>query len=92
MIGLWAKYAIAARPAANPNDAQARELEQAARVPDETGALAAMLLSAVSAPPGARERRLDDATAWLRHHHPAAAQIWQGSQIRDGRLIHEPPR
>jgi hypothetical protein len=28
------------------------------------------------APDDERERRLDEATLWLRHHHPQAIKIW----------------
>ena len=37
-----------------------------------------MLLAALAAPAGERENRLDEATIWLRRHHPQAAKIWQG--------------
>jgi hypothetical protein len=89
MIGLWATYALAVLPDSGPNAAAA--LEEAARSPDERGKLAAILLAARSAPPGEQERRLDEATSWLRHHHPQAAEIWQRWEIRDGRVLHESP-
>ena len=32
-----------------------------------------------------REQRLDEATDWLRRHHPEAAEIWRGREVRDRR-------
>jgi hypothetical protein len=75
MIRLWAKYSLAVMPGSK-TDAAAK-LEEAARANDENGKLAAMLLAARNAPPDERERLLDEATSWLRHHHPQAAKIWQ---------------
>lgn len=85
MIRLWAAYSLAVMPGAKP--AAAATLEEAARIQDANGELAAMLLAAKAAPAAERERLLDDASLWLRHHHPQAAKIWQGWEIRDGRLI-----
>jgi hypothetical protein len=75
MIRLWAEYALAVLPGLK-TDAAAK-LEEAARATDENGKLASMLLAAMSAPTEERELRLDEATKWLKHHHPQAAQIWQ---------------
>jgi hypothetical protein len=85
MIGLWADYALAIAPGSNP--AAAAKLENAARVHDASGELAAMLLAAKAAPPDNREHLLDLATLWLRHHHPQSARIWQGWEIRNGRVM-----
>ena len=85
MIGLWAKFALAMLPGSDGR--AAAELQEAARLPGESGELAPMLLAATSLPPPERERRLDEASAWLRHHHPQAAKVWQGWEIRDGRLV-----
>jgi len=87
MIGLWATCALALPPGAETR--RRTELEQAARLPDQQGELASMLLAVLAAPPGDRERRLDEATIWLRHHHGQAAQIWRGWEMRDGRLVSE---
>jgi hypothetical protein len=75
MIRLWADYSLAVMPGLKTDGAA--KLEEAARAKDENGELAAMLLAARNAPPDERERRLDEATLWLRHHHPQAAKIWQ---------------
>jgi hypothetical protein len=75
MIRLWAEYSLAVMPGVK-SDAAAK-LEEAARADDENGKLAAMLLAAKSASPEERERRLDEATLWLRHHHPQVLKFWQ---------------
>jgi hypothetical protein len=75
MIRLWAEYSLAVLPGVK-SDAPAK-LEAAARDPDDNGKLAAMLLAAKNAPVEERERRLDEATLWLRHHHPQALTIWR---------------
>lgn len=85
MIRLWAAYSLAVMPGSKSH--AAAKLEEAARAPDDNGKLAAMLLAAQEAPPEEREHRLDDATIWLRHHHPQAAKMWQGWEIGGGRVI-----
>jgi hypothetical protein len=92
MIAAWAKYALAVLPGSDSSADAALELEQSARQPGEAGALAAMLLAARTAPADERERHLDEATAWLRSHHREAAKIWQGWEIRAGRLVRALPR
>jgi hypothetical protein len=87
MIRLCAACALAM--AADATAPQPNQLEVAARAPDEHGEFAGMLLKVLAAPPGERERRLDEATIWLRHHHGQSAKIWRGWEIRDGRLIHD---
>jgi hypothetical protein len=89
MIDLWATYALAVLPRSGPDPARTAELEKAAKAPDATGELAGLLLAALRAPEGEREGRLDEATTWLRRHHPQAAKIWQGWTIRDHRLVRE---
>jgi hypothetical protein len=79
MIRIWANFSLAVVPGLK-TDAPAK-LAEAARAPDDNGKLAAMLLAAKDAPPGQRENRLDEATAWLRHHHPEAVKIW-GAESR----------
>jgi hypothetical protein len=85
MIGLWATYALAARPRPGPDPERAAELETAAGAAGPEGELATMLLDALRAPPADRERHLDEATSWLRSHHPQAAQIWQGWRVEEPR-------
>ena len=83
MIGLWADYALAAG-AGLRSQRQSRRLEQPRRA-RPAAELAAMLVAALDALADAeRERRLDEATVWLRHHHPQAAKIWQGWRVRRG--------
>jgi hypothetical protein len=84
MIGLWANCALTLLPESDPKATGA--LEQAAAAPDTTAELAALLRTASAAQPAEREARLNDATAWLRLHHPQAARIWQGWKIADGQI------
>jgi hypothetical protein len=87
MIRACSYAAFAASPGADPK--MTAELDKAAQAPDQSGQLAAQLAAAVRAPEATRERRLDEATVWMRRHHPQAAQIWQGWQESDGRLTRE---
>ncbi len=87
MIGLWAACALALTPGAERWPIT--RLEQAARIADDPGELASMLLAVIAAAPGERERRLDEATIWLRRHHGQASKLWQGWEIREGRLIRD---
>jgi hypothetical protein len=74
MIRIWANYALAVLPGVK-SEAGAR-LVEAARAPDDSRKLAAMLLAARDGPASEREHRLDEATIWMREHHPQAAKIW----------------
>ncbi len=59
------------------------------RVAEEDGPnqkLARLLLKAVDAPESRRRDLLDQATLWLRHHHPDAARIWRGWHVQDDQL------
>jgi hypothetical protein len=76
MLTLWAFYALAARPV-DPSNRRAA-LEKAALAKDAHGELAGQLLRALNADEPERTRLLDGATIWLRHHHPASAEIWKG--------------
>jgi hypothetical protein len=78
MVGLWAAYALARLPRPDPDPAMVAELEKAAGAPGPEGALATRLLDALRAPQEERERRLDEATVWLRSHHSQAVPIWRG--------------
>jgi hypothetical protein len=75
MIRTWANYSLAVMPGLKTN--AAGKLEEAARISDANGQLASMLRAAMNAPPDERERRLDEATLWLRHHHPQVAKFWR---------------
>ncbi len=87
MIGLWATFALAVLPRSGPDPVMTAELEKAAHNADINGELAALLLAALRLPEGERENRLDEVTTWLRRHHPQAAKIWQGWEVRDHRLV-----
>jgi hypothetical protein len=86
MIRAWALAAFAASPNAEPTSSV--ELDQGAHAPGEAGQLAARLAAALKAPEAVRDERLDEATEWLRRHHPQAAKIWEGWEISQGKLVH----
>ncbi len=88
MIGLWANLRLALL-ARDSDSARAAALEQSAKRPGPTGELAARLLTAVRAPAPEREHKLDEATIWLRTHHPEAAKIWDGWKIADNQIVRE---
>jgi hypothetical protein len=85
MIGLWASYALATRPVDHSN--RRAVLEKTALTKDANGELAAQLLSALNAEEPQRSSLLDRATIWLRHHHPAAAEIWKGWEAGEPGLV-----
>jgi hypothetical protein len=89
MIDLWATYSLAVLPRSGPDSALSAELEKAARAQGPTGELAGRLLDALRATSEERERehRLDEATEWLRRHHPQAAEIWRGWEVRDRMVV-----
>ncbi len=89
MIRLWADYAMAVGP--DSSALAASRLKEAAKGADDRARLAAVLAAALDGSPAEREERLDEATTWLRHHHPQAAKIWDGRDIRDGRLVRVSP-
>ncbi len=74
MIRIWANYSLAVMPGLK-TDAGAK-LEEARRTQDDNGKLAEMLSDATTGPLEERDRRLDEATMWMREHHPQAAKIW----------------
>jgi hypothetical protein len=91
-IGLWADFTLASAP---PGDrAAAAELATAAESDRPDRALAAKLVEALHSEGDARVRRLDEATLWLRTHHPEAMRVWAGWNLEGGRLVrvrpHEP--
>jgi hypothetical protein len=87
MIGLWATYSSAVLPRTGPDPALTADLEKAATAQGPTGELARRLLEALRATGEERERRLDEATEWLRRHHPEAAEIWRGREVRDQNVV-----
>ena len=87
-IALWATYT---RAAMEPGDAPALQaLEQAASRGDRFAPLAALLESAARNQGDGRVQKLDEATAWLRTHHPEASEIWKGWTVKDGKLVETP--
>jgi hypothetical protein len=87
-IDLWVDFALAA---SRPADGEARaELARAAAsdIPDR--ALAQKLLDALWSEGTERTRRLDEATRWLRTHHPEALKVWAGWRLDGERVVPVP--
>jgi hypothetical protein len=82
---LWADFTLAASTPADP--AAAAALDAAARGDGADQPLARQLGEALHAEGAERTRRLDEATRWLRTHHPEAARIWAGWRIEGDRLV-----
>jgi hypothetical protein len=80
MIGLWATYALAMLPRSSPDPTVVAELQKAAEAKNPEGELAGLLVTALRGPPAQGEQQLDEATMWLRGHHPQARKIWQGTK------------
>jgi hypothetical protein len=91
MIGLWATYALAVLPQSGADPAMRAELEETTHSADARGQLAIRLVGAIRAE-REREGRLDEATIWLHRHHPQAAKIWQGWDVRDQHIVQEAVR
>jgi hypothetical protein len=89
MLGLWASYTLAARSVDYSN--RRAVLEKTALTRDANGELAAQLLRALDAEEPERSQLLDQTTIWLRHHHPAAAEIWKEWDIGHRGLVNPRP-
>ena len=88
-IVLWATYT---RAVMGPGDLPASAaLAAAAQKAGFFQPLAALLDQAAKAEGPARTKKLDEATAWLREHHPIVAEIWKGWEVRDGKLVQKSP-
>jgi hypothetical protein len=84
-ISLWAEFALAA--AKPPDDDAAAALARAAAAgaaPDNT--FARMLQEALRAEGTERIQRLDEASRWLRTHHPEASKVWSGWHVEGDHL------
>ena len=83
-IVLWMTYT---RAVMGPGDASAlKQLREAVAKPGIYQGLATLLNGAVAASGAARVAKLDQATAWLRVHHPPCVQVWEGWEVIDGKL------
>ena len=88
-IVLWATYTRAVMGAGD--EAAAKALADAARTEGPNRDLASLLNSAAKAKGAERIAKLDEATRWLRTHHPLASPLWQGWEERDGQLVEVTP-
>jgi hypothetical protein len=86
IIRLWALYALAVE---NKPDPQTMiEIERVAGTEGPNRELAQLLLSAVHSDESKRVEILDQATLWLRTHHPEASRLWRGWTVHDRKLVH----
>ena len=82
---LLATFALAGGTEGDPAAREAVRKLAAADGPDRD--LARFLATALDAPKiGDRLDALDAATIWLRTHHPGAAELWKGWEVKGGRL------
>lgn len=82
-IALWARCGLALRPAADSS-----KLRSAAQADGPDRALARFLLEAVETNDlPQRIQSLDQATAWLRSHHPEASRLWNDYRLEGDHLI-----
>jgi hypothetical protein len=84
-VNLWADFALAAARPSDPEAAAA--LARAAGGDAPESAFAGMLEEALRAAGTERIRRLDEATRWLRTHHPEAARVWSGWRVDGQHLV-----
>jgi hypothetical protein len=88
-VAFWARYALSAAPGGDPEAQTALRLAASTDGPERD--LARSLVEALDAPrPADRLRALDAATVWLRRHHPEAARLWDGWEVRGDRLVPRP--
>lgn len=84
-VVLWARFALAA---SLDGDAESGAiLQRTGETPGPYQELAQLLVRALEARYDARKTLLDEATLWMRGHHPDAARVWKGWEIRDGRVV-----
>jgi hypothetical protein len=87
-IALWATYTRAVNPPGDPS--AARSLEESAAKASPSQPLAVLLHDASKLVGEQRTRKLDEATAWIRAHHPESSKLWKGWEERDGKLVEVP--
>ena len=83
-IVLWMTYT---RAVMGPGDTAA--LQQLRETAGRSGVyqeLAKLLFSATAASGSDRVAKLDQATAWLRIHHPPSVKVWEGWEVVGGKL------
>jgi len=88
-VGLWATYTRAAMGTGEPE--AAADLEAAGRRDGFFRPLALLLDQAVKARGPDRVKKLDEATAWLREHHPVVSMLWKGWEEKGGKLVRKEP-
>jgi hypothetical protein len=83
---LWAAYALGEGPRGDPASVEALRRAATGEAPERP--LARLLLDALESNRlDDRLKALEEATAWLREHHPDAARLWDGWKVEDGRPV-----
>jgi hypothetical protein len=92
--GLWSSYVRAIRYPSPGFEASYPDghLDRVARSELPQAELARRLLAARRAEGPRRDAWLDQATQWMRRGDPACRAVWEGWEIRDGRIAREPAR
>jgi hypothetical protein len=85
-LSLWAAFAALAH-APDPDPATLARIENVVRADGPNRELARLLLGALQSPAKQQQGLLDEATQWLRTHHPGAARLWAGWEIRAPSLV-----
>lgn len=92
-IALWAAFAQSVSP--KPVESAIQLLDQTASTAGPNQELAKMLSEARTSDEEHQLELLQRSTTWLRTHHPQAARIWNGWEVRDtpngSELVHTPP-
>ena len=88
-LSLLATYTRAVMTPGDPPSA--RTLESEASKPGPFQPFAEMLSISLKLEGEARTRKLDEATRWLRSHHPQARELWNGWVDENGVLKQQPP-
>jgi hypothetical protein len=88
-LRLWALCALAmqTRPDAEPQG----EIDRIAAQDTPERELAQLFQKAIAADKAGRIAALDEATAWTRAHHPGVSRLWNGWDLRDGRIERATP-
>ena len=84
-LAAWASYTRGVMPSGDPE--ASKVVADLASKPGPVQPLATILDSALKADEKARIEKLDEATLWLRRHHPEAAKLWSGWEERGGQIV-----
>jgi hypothetical protein len=90
VIRLWALYALAVLNRPDPQTVV--EIERVAQAEGPNRELAQLFLTAIHTDEPHRLETLDNATRWIRSHHPDASRLWRGWKVQDSTLARSASR